>query len=453
MKTIMLCLNQLGIGGIETAALNQTIQFVKRNYRVLIVAADGIYREKFEKEGALFINLKFSTRDQDISPKVKKVVKVMEKYNVEQVHIHHPACINVVFFACILKSIPYIAYLHSSIEGTYELYKQASSAYEILLPLYFSYAEKIVAIQEKTKLENMKKFNIESEKYIIVKNSIDFNKFKIEGNSIPEKIERFLIISRIETEKEKSICNAIELFRSYYKSNPNAKLTIVGDGNIKEKIEREIEDIEEVTRMLGERNDIAEIISEHDIVVALDRCILEAIAMKKIAVISGYEEIKEIITEKNIKKAADNNFNGDNLNTISIEEMTKKIKFLDKEAIKNIVEMNYKYAYENLNSDKNIYIIEESKKVNKDFNKIDVIESIIKLLEIIGKDIHYADKIYKECKESQSFFEGQIKNRDIEINGLKNENERIRNENEKLKKELEEIHESKLWKIKSILKK
>ena len=111
----MLCLNQLGIGGIETAALNQTIQFVKRNYRVLIVAADGIYREKFEKEGALFINLKFSTRDQDISPKVKKVVKVMEKYNVEQVHIHHPACINVVFFACILKSIPYIAYLHSSI--------------------------------------------------------------------------------------------------------------------------------------------------------------------------------------------------------------------------------------------------------------------------------------------------------------------------------------------------
>ena len=47
--------------------------------------------------------------------------------------------------------------------------------------------------------------------------------------------------------------------------------------------------------MLGARNDIAHIISQNDIVVSLDRCILEAITMKKLAIISGYDSMKELI--------------------------------------------------------------------------------------------------------------------------------------------------------------
>ena len=58
--------------------------------------------------------------------------------------------------------------------------------------MYFKYAEKIVAIQEKSKIENKKKFCINDDKYLIIKNSIDFDKFKINDNDIPKKIENFL---------------------------------------------------------------------------------------------------------------------------------------------------------------------------------------------------------------------------------------------------------------------
>ena len=54
MNTIMLCFNQAGIGGVETAAFNQTIQLIKKGYRVIILAKDGIYRKKFEDQGAIF---------------------------------------------------------------------------------------------------------------------------------------------------------------------------------------------------------------------------------------------------------------------------------------------------------------------------------------------------------------------------------------------------------------
>lgn len=115
MRTIMLCLNQLGIGGVETAVLNQVIQFIKLGYRVLILASDGIYREKFEQEGAIFIDFTYKIENECSLDKIERITKILEEYNVEQVHIHQFDCINTVFPACMIKKIPYIAYLHNGI--------------------------------------------------------------------------------------------------------------------------------------------------------------------------------------------------------------------------------------------------------------------------------------------------------------------------------------------------
>ena len=93
----MLCLNKLDIGGIETATLNQTINLINIGYRVIIVAADGIYRKNFEKEGAIFIEMNYSIKDTNICKKVEKIKEIIEKYKVEQVHIHQFECINIAF--------------------------------------------------------------------------------------------------------------------------------------------------------------------------------------------------------------------------------------------------------------------------------------------------------------------------------------------------------------------
>lgn len=440
MKTIMLCLNKLDIGGIETAVLNQTINLIKRKYRVVIAAADGIYREKFEDEGAIFIEINYSIKDMNICEKVKKIEKVIEKYQVEQVHIHQFECINIAFFACMLKNIPYVAYLHNSIEGTYEWYESVNNSYAEIFKMYFKYAEKIVAIQEKSKIENKKKFCINDDKYLIIRNSIDFDKFKINDNDIPKKIEKFLIISRFSNEKEPSIFNAINLFRDYYKINKNARLTIVGDGELKNKIEDEIKDIKNVAKMLGKRNDIAKIISKNDIVVSLDRCILEAITMKRIAIVSGYKEMKEIVTLENIERASNNNFNGDNLNSKTNNELIEQIDNLDENMIRKIVEQNYQYAYENLNINKNFYIIKKPEELKYSYDNYELIKNIMKIIENQSKNIEYTDKVYKECREAQKWFEGQIKIKDNEVNELKLKNKKII-------EELTNIYNSKSYKL------
>lgn len=446
MRTIMLCLNKLDIGGIETAVLNQTINLVKKGYRVIILATDGIYREKFEKEGAVFIEMNYSLKDTSIREKVEKIEQIIEEYQIEQVHIHQYDCINVVFFACMFKDIPYVAYLHNSIQGVLEWFEQVNCSYKELLKLYFKYANKIIAIQEKTKKGNQEKFNIQDDKYLIIKNGIDFDKFKVEDNYIPEKIEKFLIISRFGLEKEKSILNAIDLFKDYYKTNKEARLTIVGDGELKEKIENEIKDIKDVTTMLGARNDIAEIISQNDIVISLDRCILETIAMKKLAIISGYDEMKELITSENIEKASNNNFNGDNLKTKQNNELIEELKNIDSNKIKEIVEKNYEYAYEKLNSNKNFYIIENPQKRELSIDTIEILKNFMNMAEDVSKNILYTEKVYNDCQDTKKWFEGQLELKDKEIQDLTNEIQNKQVEKIKLQKQLDSIYNSKSYK-------
>lgn len=446
MKTIMLCLNKLDIGGIETAVLNQAINLIKKGYRVIILAADGIYREKFEKEGTIFIEMNYSLKDTNICEKVEKIEQIIEQYQIEQVHIHQFDCINVVFFACMFKDIPYVAYLHNSIQGVLEWFEQVNCSYKELLKLYFKYANKIIAIQEKAKKENQEKFNIQDDKYLIIKNGIDFEKFKVDGNQIPQKIEKFLIISRFGLEKEKSILNAINLFKDYYKTNKEARLTIVGDGELKEKIENEIKDIKDVTNMLGARNDIAEIISQNDIVASLDRCILETIAMKKLAIISGYDEMKGLITSENIEKASNNNFNGDNLKTQQNEEIIEELKNIDSNKIKEIIEKNYEYAYENLNSNKNFYIIKNPQKRELSVDTIEILKNFMNMAEDVSKNILYTEKVYNDCQDAKKWFEGQLKLKDKEIQDLTNEIQKNQLENMKIEEQLTYIHNSKSYK-------
>lgn len=451
MKTIMLCLNQLGIGGIETAVLNQAIQLIKRGYRVLILSKDGIYRKKFEEEGAIFLPIEYSMKDTQKREKIEQIKKWIEEYKVEQVHIHQFECIDTVFFACILTKTPYVAYLHNSIMGTYQWYEQGLQSYKTIFPLYFQNAEKIIYIKEKTKQENQERFNIKPEKYKKIKNSIDFEKFQIVDNKIPEKIENFLIISRLTEEKQISINNAIEVFRKYHKNNQNARLTIVGDGVCREKVEKEIEDIKEVTQMLGARNDIAQIMAEHDVVVALDRCILEAITMKKIAIISGYEKMAQIIVPENVALASENNFNGDNLEERTISEIVEDIQKLTPESIKQIVEGNYKYAYEELNINKNLYLIEkpEEKTCQIDINT--AITSIVDLERNFIDNLEYTDKVYKDCKENQKWFEQLLENKEKELKikqkEIDGDKQKIAEQNrqiEELQKEIEQINKSKV---------
>lgn len=48
-KNILICLEKLDIGGVETAVLNQATNWIELGYHVVILAKKGIYTPVLEK--------------------------------------------------------------------------------------------------------------------------------------------------------------------------------------------------------------------------------------------------------------------------------------------------------------------------------------------------------------------------------------------------------------------
>ena len=290
--------------------------------------------------------------------KAKVIENILEDYKIDQVHIHQFDCIPSVFPACINKNVPYVSFVHTGIEGIYNWFEEQYFDYKGMFTLFFKNASKIISITEEAKKENKKRYEIPDYKYLIINNSIKFSEDIINNNNVLDKVEKFLIISRLDEEKRSSLINAINIFEKYSTKHPEASLTIVGDGSIKEDIIKKCENIIGKVTFLGKRTDIYNIILANDIVIGLDRCILEAIVLKRLSIVSGYNDIKEMVVPENIEIFAKENFSGRKMPNRTIDFIIEELEQLNPKKINQIVQQNFEFAYKNLNLDKNIYIYE-----------------------------------------------------------------------------------------------
>ena len=440
MKNIMICLEKMDIGGIETSVLNQALEYKRRGIKPIIVASKGIYVDILKENNIDFEEIEFTLENNIDMKKAQKIMDIIDKYNVEQVVINQLPCILSVLPACIIKNIPYVAYVHTSLKviqdddiNMYNWYEKTYPIYKDLLKVYFQNAYKIIAISKIAGDYVIDRYQLSKNKLQVLFNSIDLNLYK--STEKENKKEKWVVISRLSKEKEQSIKNAIDIFNYY--DNTNKTLTIVGDGNKKEELEeyvREKESKDKIT-FVGARNDVKDIIDENDVVLGVDRVILEALAMKKIAVLIGYDKPKQIITKNNIEIEANEGFCGASLASLSIHEIARKIK------IDNInTEENYQYVKENLTIQKNIYLVEPEMQKYENVNS-----EIWKLIEKMQ-----IEKITLEEKLNQKQESGsnrQIEELQAKLEQMQIELERIKIENGKNFQELQSLYNSKRFKI------
>lgn len=443
MKNIMICLERMEIGGVETSVINQAIEYKKQGIKVIILAKEGIYVEKLKEYGIFFENFEF-TLDENIDiQKIEKIKEIINKYKIEEVLINQIPCALSVFPACFELKVPYVAYIHTSVEmiqdnenNVYDWFEKQLDITKYLLPIYFKKAKKVIAISQEAADYAIKRYNIKKENVIVVKNSINLDLYKT--NKETNNKEKFLLITRFSDEKMNSIKNAIEVFREY--ENDNKSLSIVGSGPMQEKVEKLVKDDEKI-KLLGSSNDVVPIIDEHDIVLGLDRTILEAISMKKIAVIIGYNKPKQIITNKNIDIEANEGFSGLKLEDLTVKELVKRIKE------ENIdLEYNYNYVKENLNIKDNIYIENDFSADYKDSDLFEIIE------EIQMNKIKYEEEA-KNLRENINSKIYEISEIEKELINVKNKNQELKEQNDNIKKELLSLYASKRYKyLNNILK-
>lgn len=468
-KNILICLEQLGIGGVETAVLNKAIAFKEKGYNVFIAAKNGIYKETLENNGIECIDFEYKLENELNLNDLNNFINIINEKNIGQVHIHHFPCLIYAGFACVITGIPYNVYIHTEVTDVYDWFVNNFSIQRMFMKKLIKSSYKIISITYKAAENNMKYFEIkDKEKYLVERNSLNFNDYK--SNKQVNKIEKFLIIARLAEGKYMSIKNGIDLFLEYAdkSKNKNVSLKIVGDGSIKSKIEEYIE-IKNKGKyeicFCGQTNNVASYIEDSDIVVAIGRCILEAIAMKRIAVISGTENLKSVIDEKNIEDAIDANFNGrasrrenneiiPEMKSSEVTELVETLMQMDCNRIKEIVNYNYNRVFERLNIKNNSYCISDP--IKQDYKNF-----LLDIFDLANKNMRKDTEIDEISMKKNMEIEqknAEIKQKNLEIEQINNEKnlvisnqEKIINENNNKIKILEEENEKKNQEINSII--
>ena len=409
-RRILIALEQLGVGGIETFVLNQVKALKRKNIDVYLLAKKGLYYDQFKKNGAKIIEYEIKDCIYFNKNNIKKMSKILINNKIDEVHINQFPFMSVLMPACIMTNTPYVAYLHMAsgiindpVYNAYDYFERQFITYNKIFKMFFKNASKIVAITEDIKNHTQKRYSIDKNKIIVRPNAIDLKDYST--NKKVKRIKKVFLLSRISIEKKNVIINAIKLYQKLKEYDKDITLTIAGDGNLRQDIEEYISNqkITDIT-MLGNISNVKEVMEKYDLVIAVDRCILEALCLNKLSVISGYSDIKGLVTNKNIYSCIKENFCGNNQKTQTIDKVANIIMNLSPKEIEEITKSNHKIIEDKLDIDKNIFVLEDTK-IN--YNRDEYIEDLLEISEIIGESqIEYynkAEEIWKTYKNYEVY--------------------------------------------------
>ena len=451
-KNILICTENLGTGGVETVVFNQSIALKEKGNNVYILSGDGEYKQKIEERGIEYIYYDFKVETTFDTQNVDKIVTIIKEKNIDEIYVHKIICVPLMLMVCSKVKVPYVVYIHDELPEIYDWFIDNFNIYDLSLKLFFKNAYKIICISENVKRYNQKRFGIDESKYLVIKNSVNFDIYKC-NNKIQKNLpENFVIVSRIAHEKFVSVKNSIELFCAYSdKVQFDTKLTIIGDGDRVDELIEFVNSKKEKYNIeyKGATSDVVNIVNENDVVLGINRCVLEAIAIKRIVVISGYENLKGIVKPENISLALDDNFSGNNLESLTLEEQVEQLLSLSKDEIERITEENYNKIVAETDINNNVYMIQENE-IKIDINYDDIYLEINKISEKMDKLRQENNSIWKE----REYFKEQTESKDREIENLRNTNEKlieeknkIAEQNKKDKEELMTIKNRKLYKL------
>lgn len=390
MKNILICLERLDIGGVETFTIAQVKEYAKRGIKCYVLSQGGLLERKLKDlKNVELIKFKFNIENRIDYEEIEKIEKLIKNKKIDSICIHQYPCIPYLLPLIFKYNIPYMAYIHSTVEGTFEWYMKTYPMYHVLFPMYFKNASQIVAVTEKTKKENSKLFNIDLSKYKVINNSLDFSEYEdLKINNNLKKINKFMYFGRLAVEKEKSIIAAIDFFKDYKEIfNENATLKIVGDGALLESLKEEYEC--EYIKFTGAVADTIKELNKTDAVIGVDRCILEGIAAKRIAIISSYSGNISLVTPKIMEKEIEENFSGKSLDD-NKEELTK----YSKEELKEIIKTNYKMIENKLSISNSIITELEDKDMKID--PVELFKTFSKEQDIVNKLMENNYNLYQE---------------------------------------------------------
>lgn len=317
---ILLPTTELDIGGAETHVLELARQLRKMAHYPIVMSSGGVYVRELEKNNIPHYYAPLnSKRFTDLFKSFKVFSKIIKREKIDIIHTHGRIASLISQIASIRYDVPFMTTAHALFD------------YRGGLKYLTFWGDEIIAISEDVKQHLISRFGVNKEKIIIIENGIDTYAFSthfknadlIKELKLDEDSIKILYISRISGALTDLAIQIIKSFPGLSKVLDRVDLIIVGDGDGYEEIKnicRQIDPAGKSIKLLGKRTDIPEIMNMADVVVAVGRAALEAMAVEKPVILAGGEGYMGLLCPGNYDLAKSTNFTGRKIDYLYTEE-------------------------------------------------------------------------------------------------------------------------------------
>lgn len=256
---ILQIIPMLGMGGAEIMCENLTYELIKKGHEVVVVSLYTFHStitERLENNGVKIYYLK-KRKGMDLSviPRIKKVIK---QETPDVVHTHLDA-LKYVGFATAFKKIRITHTVHNMAD------KESSGISRRINRRLFRKRVTPVALSKIVQQSIERVYKLHLNQVPVVFNGIDLKKCAVKSNYSIDKKLKILHIGRFSTQKNHiGLVRAFKLFHDQYS---NSILQLIGDGEIKPKIEEYVAEnnLSDCVEFLGLQDNVYQYLHKADI--------------------------------------------------------------------------------------------------------------------------------------------------------------------------------------------
>lgn len=336
---VLYVITALGIGGAEKLLLSIIQKLDLKTFVPVVISLynDCTLYKDFKKTGARIFCLNYSKKYSPFI--ILKLLRIMRFEKPDIVHTHLPHATIWGRIAARLSGIKTVF----STEHNLSVWKRKRFFFYLLYKVTCKWNFKIIAVSKAIKKKIAKEFSVPEQKIVVVYNGIDTIEYD-DSIKCPEdliKLTRPIIGTVGRLHKIKGHSYLVKAFSKVVQQYPTAHLLIVGDGDQRQNLEKQIIELElnNSVHLLGSRSDVRAILQLIDIFVfpsleeGLGIALIEACAAGKPYVATNVGGIPEII------KDGENGFLVSPSDSVALGE--KIIQLLkDKEQYKKLASYN-----------------------------------------------------------------------------------------------------------------
>lgn len=301
-KKVVVFIPTLQTGGAEKLALDLVSKIDREKFETILVSLfpkkNTIYEEIAEKRGVRVVYLNKKPGPDMFT--FLSVWKLLNSIKPDIVHTHIYASSYVYPWMVFHRKVNWVHTVHSI--ASKELY----SFHKLLMKrIYYKYPKfNPIAISEEVKKSIIEEYHVNSDSIVTIYNGIDLSEFtpKLQKNRQPD-IE-FICVARFNDVKNHRML--VDGFKKYTLENSQARLTLVGDGELKPEIINLVHElgIKESVHFVGQTSDVQSYLSKADVFVltskyeGLPLSVLEAMSVGLPIIATDVGGISDVIRQE-----------------------------------------------------------------------------------------------------------------------------------------------------------